>query len=262
MTAPDTLATGQAESVHLPAFEGPLDLLLFLVRRSELDICDIPIALIADQYLDIIAKESSRRLDVAGEFLVMAATLMRIKSRMLLPPEVRKDAEVEDGEDPRWELAKMLLEYNRYKEAAGALSEFAERAGDRLGRLQEPEPELPKEAEKFDRFDLWSAYNAVMRRLAARLTEVRIEPELTSVANAMEAIRARLAAGKSLLFSELFTAEGPIPGILVAVNFLALLELARLGVATLRQDAAFSDIEISAPAPASVANPGMGSSLK
>lgn len=250
MSAADSLATGQAESVHLPAFEGPLDLLLFLVRRNELDICDIPIALVADQYLDIISRARERRLDIAGEFLVMAATLMRIKSRILLPPEVRRAEEgAEQGEDPRWELAQMLLEYNRYKEAAGALGDLAEGAGERLGRLQPPPPESSDEPEPFDRFDLWGAYNNVMRRLSARMTEVAIAPETVSVASCMESLRKRLSAGEVFLFTDLFPEGVPFSRVLVAAHFLALLELTRLGAARLAQDAAFSDIAISPPEP-------------
>ena len=244
MNAPDTLGSGQAESVRLPAFEGPLDLLLYLVRRSELDICDIPIAAIADQYLDIISRAKERRLDVAGEFLVMAATLMRIKSRVLLPPEVRRDADAADGEDPRWELARMLLEYNRYKEAGEALGDLAERAGERLARTFPEEPESPERVEAFGRFEIWGAYNLVMRRLSSRLREGRIEPETLSVAGRMEELRAKLSPGKILLFCELFPGEGPVSPVLVAVSFLALLELTRLGAVKLEQDDAFGDIAI------------------
>jgi segregation and condensation protein A len=242
---PDSLAGGWMGSVRLPAFEGPLDLLLFLVRRSELDICDIPISLLADQYMEVIASARERQLDVAGEFLVMAATLMRIKSRLLLPPEARGAEEEEaSGEDPRWELARMLLEYNRYKEAGGALGDLAERAGERLARVFPDEPEESARLEAFGRFEIWGAYNLVMRRLSSRLREGRIEPETLSVAGRMEELRALLVPGRILLFTELFPGEGPVPPVLVAVSFLALLELTRLGVVKLEQDEGFGDIAI------------------
>ncbi len=263
----DSLTGGWVGSVRLPAFEGPLDLLLFLVRKSELDICDIPIALLADQYMAVIASAKERKLDVAGEFLVMAATLMRIKSRLLLPPEARSAPEEDSpGEDPRWELARMLLEYNRYKQAGEALGDLAERAGERLARTFPEEPEDPERVEAFGRFEIWGAYNLVMRRLSSRLREGRIEPETLSVAGRMEELRAMLRPGKILLFCELFPGEGPVAPVLVAVSFLAILELTRLGVVTLEQDEGFGDIAIlpsaSEPRPAPRFAPGPDSPLK
>jgi segregation and condensation protein A len=108
--------------VRLAAFEGPLDLLLHLVRRDEIDICDIPIVQIADQYMDFISSAGDGRLELAGEFFVLAATLMRFKSRMLLPAPERSDEAAAEEDDPRWELTRMLLEYRRFKDAAAELS--------------------------------------------------------------------------------------------------------------------------------------------
>jgi segregation and condensation protein A len=246
----DSLASSLDEPVHLAAFDGPLDLLLYLVRRSEIDICDIPIASIADQYIAVIERAREDRLEIAGDFLVLAATLMRIKSRMLLPPEARAaDTAEENGGDPRWELAKMLLEYNRYKEVAGVLAARIAEAGERVPRLvgEFAQPERQEEAiAPVGRFDVWEAFNAVLRRFADRMTDVAIEPERLNVSECMETIRSILKGQGGFFFSELFPKSGSISRLFVAVNFLATLELARLGAVRLRQGAAFDDFEINA----------------
>src|SRR5262245_60906123 len=128
-------------TVALDAFHGPLDLLLYLVKKHEVDILDIPIATIAAQFHGYL--QSLRELDVefAGEFLVMAATLMEIKSRMLLPLEAQADEE--EQPDPRRELVKQLLEYRKIKDAAAALEQCAEEQGTRVPRQEPPEPAAP-----------------------------------------------------------------------------------------------------------------------
>jgi segregation and condensation protein A len=243
----DKLASSLEEPVHLAAFEGPLDLLLFLVRQSELDIYDIPIAEIARQYMQIIERAREERLDMAGDFFVMAATLMRIKSRMLLPPETRPDeTQQNDADDPRWELAKMLLEYNRFKEAAGELALRINAASDLMPRDVGEEPAGAQQGkwQPVDRFDVWNAYNVLMRRLAARLGEVGIEPERMSVSDCMETIRARMLDEGKILFTDLFPAKGQWSLLVVAMTFLAMLELTRLGAVKITQTAAFDDILI------------------
>lgn len=243
----DTLSTNLEEPVHLAAFEGPLDLLLFLVRKSEIDIYDIPIAEVTRQYMEIISKAEKDRLEIAGDFFVLAATLMRIKSRMLLPREIRPDAPEEDSEDPRWELAKMLLEYNRYKAAAGELEGRIEVAAGRLPRLfpDEPAPVTTAAIRPMDRFEVWNVYNAILRRLAERMVEGRIVAEALSVSECMQAIRERLKSEGRFVFTDLLPA-GELTPMVVAVNFLAMLELARVGSLTLSQNAAFDDIVICA----------------
>jgi segregation and condensation protein A len=244
----DTLSTTLDEPVHLAAFEGPLDLLLYLVRRSEIDIYDIPIAEITRQYMDIIEKAREDQLEIAGDFFVLAATLMRIKSRLLLPSEIRPATEEEAQEDPRWELAKMLLEYNRFKEAAGALTQRIEAAMDLLPRrIEEPAQKTPAPGlmQPLDRFEIWNAFNAIMRRLADRMREYSIEPEKLNVSDCMAEIRERLKSGGTFVFTDLLPSDRPFSRLFVAVNILALLELARLGALHLVQNATFDDIVVS-----------------
>ncbi|MFA5257707.1 MAG: segregation/condensation protein A [Opitutales bacterium] len=243
----ETFSSTLEEPVHLAAFEGPLDLLLYLVRRDEIDIYDIPIAEVARQYMDVITRAQEGRLEVAGDFFVLAASLMRIKSRLLLPAQERPEVPEDEAlEDPRWELAKMLLEYRRFKDAAGELSARIDAAMDLLPRRiaddAAPEPETAS-LEQGDRFAVWGAYNRVLRRLAERMREGRVEPERISVSDCMESIRGILRERGSFLFTDLFPAEGPVSRVLVAASFLALLELVRLGALFLRQNAAFDDIE-------------------
>jgi segregation and condensation protein A len=239
----DTLSTNLEEPVHLAAFEGPLDLLLFLVRKNEIDIYDIPIAEVTRQYMEIISKAEEDRLEIAGDFFVLAATLMRIKSRMLLPREIRPDAPEEDGEDPRWELAKMLLEYNRFKAAAGELEVRIEVTAGRLPRLfpDEPVPVTTEAIRPMDRFEVWNIYNAILRRLAERMVQGRIVAEALSVSECMQTIRERLRVEECCVFTSLLP-EGELTPMMVAVHFLAMLELARVGALTLSQNAAFDDI--------------------
>jgi len=243
---PETLATTLEEPVRLAAFEGPLDLLLYLVRRNEIDIYDIPIAEVTRQYMDIITRAKDGKLEVAGDFFVLAATLMRIKSRMLLPAPERPDVPEEDSqEDPRWELAKMLLEYRRFKDAAGELSERIEAAMNLLPRriIEEALPEPDAAAlEPVDRFDVWSCFNRVLKRLEERAREGRVEQEHISVSDCMESIRTQIRERGHFLFTELFPASGPVSRLLIAASFLAVLELARLGTLSLHQSEAFDDI--------------------
>lgn len=243
-TNAEPLASALVEPVHLAAFEGPLDLLLYLVRRSEIDICDIPIAEITHQYMDVIEQARENQLEIAGDFFVMAATLMRIKSRLLLPAPERPQDEDDASDDPRWELAKMLLEYRRFKEAAGDLAERIDSVANRLARRIPDNEPPPPEITPIDGFDVWNAFNAVMHRLADRLTQGSIEPERISVSDCMGKIRSLLTTRNRFLFTDLLPEEGLIAGITLSVNLLAVLELTRLGILRLRQSRNFDDIEI------------------
>jgi segregation and condensation protein A len=150
-------------SVALDAFHGPLDLLLHLVKRHEVDIFDIPIAAVAEQFLDYLQVLQVLDMEVAGDFVVMAATLMEIKSRMLLPAE---DPEQADAlADPRRELVKQLLEYRKFKDAAAALEQCVERQGERLPRHDVPEPSSPRDpaVKPVELWDLVSAFARLMR---------------------------------------------------------------------------------------------------
>ncbi len=230
--------------IKLPAFEGPLDLLLFLIRKSELDIYDIPIEAVTRQYIDVLHSMQQLDLEIAGEFFVMAASLMEIKSRMLLPKghaAVADDAD-DDAMDPRWELVHQLLQYKKFKEAAGGLAALAQFEQDKLPRriIEQSVSEHDRPLKPVDRIELWNAFNIVLRRLAEKLIVGEIRDEQVTVADQMESLLQRLQTTKSFVFSDLFPTRTTLR-VLVA-TFLAVLELTRLRKLAIRQDEAFSDI--------------------
>ncbi len=231
--------------VTLSNFVGPLDLLLHLIRKHELDIHDIPIALITAQYLKAIALMQELDLDVAGEFLVMAATLIHIKSKMLLPrPETAAGVEGE-VEDPRDALMRRLLEHQKFKAAAGLLHEREQlRAAQWLrpdGRVAELagddyEPEL-----EVDLFSLMNAFQAVVDRLKQR-PKVLLPPEEMPVELRIEQLLARLSETEALGFDELFSDVDHRRGLIV--TFLALLEMIRLKLVRVFQSGSFGPIRV------------------
>ena len=229
--------------IKLQVFEGPLDLLLFLIRKNELDIYDIPIESVTRQYLDALWAMQQLDLDLAGEFFVMAATLMEIKSRMLLPrgqAAIDPNAD-EDEMDPRWELIHQLLQYKKFKEAAAKLNELAETRQNLMERYVSTLGErMDRPLKGVDRIELWNAFNVVLRRLAEKLVVGEIHDEQVTVADQMEWLLARVQGEKSFIFSSLFPA-GVTLRRLVA-TFLAVLELTRLRKLRVRQNEAFSDI--------------------
>ena len=230
--------------IKLPAFEGPLDLLLFLIRKSELDIYDSPIEAVTRQYIDVLHSMQQLDLEIAGEFFVMAASLMEIKSRMLLPKghaAVADDAD-DDAMDPRWELVHQLLQYKKFKEAAGGLAALAQFEQDKLPRriIEQSVSEHDRPLKPVDRIELWNAFNIVLRRLAEKLIVGEIRDEQVTVADQMESLLQRLQTTKSFVFSDLFPTRTTLR-VLVA-TFLAVLELTRLRKLAIRQDEAFSDI--------------------
>ncbi|MGF1448072.1 MAG: segregation and condensation protein A [Opitutales bacterium] len=249
----DRLLTREIHSVRLPVFEGPLDLLLFLIRRNEIDIYDIPIEEVTKQYLSTLRSMEQLNLEVAGEFFVMAAQLMYIKSRLLLPrhqqgPDEVAD-EVEDGADPRWQLVQQLLEYRGFKEAAEALRERIAAHNEQVARFVGTPEELPERPLKpVDRIALWNTFNLVLRRLAEKLVEGEIHEEPVTVADQMEVILGRIESEPRFLFTSLCGQRPSVP--LLVASFLAILELSRLGRLHLRQHEAFADIEIHALAQA------------
>ena len=230
--------------IKLPVFEGPLDLLLFLIRKNELDIYDIPIEQVTRQYLDALFAMQQLDLELAGDFFVMAATLMEIKSRMLLPRDLQAvdpNAPEEEPVDPRWELVHQLIQYRRFKEAAGRLDELAAENADRMARyVSALAPREDRRLQSSDRIELWNVFNIVLRRLAEKLVVGEIHDEQVTVADQMEMLLARLAAQPRFVFSQLFA--GPVSLRTLIATFLAVLELARLRRLRLRQDAAFADI--------------------
>lgn len=231
-------------AIRLPAFEGPLDLLLYLIRRNEVDIYDIPIKQVTEQYIDILSSMERLDLEIAGEFFVMAATLMYIKSRMLLPKKDQgTNEDVEDEElDPRWELVQQLLEYRKFKEAAEDIERLILNSNDLIARLgpKDTIEAVERPLKPVDRVDLWNTFNQVLRRLAERITEGEIHAEQVTVADRMEFILKRIEAQPSFLFSELFESSTTLTTIVA--SFLALLELTRLGKIHLHQELAFTDI--------------------
>lgn len=235
--------------IKLPIFEGPLDLLLFLIRKNEIDIYDIPIESVTRQYLGVLRSMQQLDLEVAGEFFVMAATLMEIKSRMLLPrgqAAVDPNADDADAMDPRWELVHQLLQYKKFKEAAARLAELSRFQQDMLARhvssMAVAEHDRP--LRPGDRIELWNVFNLVLRRLAEKLVVGEIKDEQVTVADQMEMLLRRLETEKSFLFSQLFS--GRITVRVLVATFLAVLELTRLRKLRIRQDEAFTDIHCAA----------------
>lgn len=222
-------------------FEGPLDLLLHLIKKNEMDIYDIPIADITTQYVAFIDAMKNLNLDVAGEFLLMAATLVHIKSRLLLP-QTQDDEPEEEEEDPRAELVRRLLEYQKYKEAAVALD-----ATPLLGRevfaRTFPSPDLEEaeegECEAVGLYDLVEAFRSLLRE-APPETFHEIDVDQLSVTERVNVILTVLAGRDSLAFRELFTGRPDRNE--VVVSFLAMLELVRLKLVRLMQNSRFGTI--------------------
>lgn len=232
-------------TIKLPVFEGPLDLLLHLIRENKIDIYDIPIALITHRYLEYLEIMKELNLEIAGEFLVMAATLIHIKSRMLLP--VDEDAPV-DEEDPRMELVQRLLEYQAFKEAALTLKEKEETWRDYFRR--EPydgADERPEEVElplfDLNLFDLIGAFQKLLEKVPAEAVE--ITKETLTVKDKIAFIMDKLESEETVRFETLFTRD--VARSEMIVTFLALLEIIRLGLARGYQDKDFGGIWIVNP---------------
>ncbi len=237
-------------TLKLGPFEGPLDLLLHLIRSQQLDIRDIPIALVTEQYLACLELMREIDIDVAGEWLVMAATLLHIKSKMLLPVEPGQEEEGEAA-DPRAELVRRLLEYERYKEAALALGSRDLLDRDVFARTF-PSPDLadpavavqgPRPFAPVSVFDLLSAFARVLAS-RPRITVHEVELERVSLADKMAELLDRLATRESLAFDELFAPEATRAEIIV--SFLALLELVRMRVIRACQAGPFGPIRLFA----------------
>lgn len=218
--------------VKLEMFEGPLDLLLHLIREHQLNILDIPIATITEEYLRYLALMQELDLDVAGEFLLMAATLIHIKSKMLLPPDEVAEEEGEEEADPRAELVDRLLEYKKFKEAAQTLG-VLEGEQALLQRRGAPAIELEVEGPlSVSVFELLRAFRDVLRR-ADVSAPLEITPEELNVGQRIVILLDRLAAGSPVEFTGLFVGSNRRGEIIV--TFLALLELLRRRLATARQ---------------------------
>jgi len=231
--------------VELEIFEGPLDLLLYLIKKEEVDIYNIPIVKITTQYMEYLGLMRMLDLNIAGEFIVMAATLMMIKSRMLLPIEDR--SEEEEEEDPRWDLVRQLVEYKKFKDAASLLQEreFIQKnifgiGGQTLALEPEDAGIVLQDASLFD---LIAAFNEVLKN--ARVEEIgEIGPENFSLADKIDGILHRLRQQSSIPFTTLFSNMASRAEIIC--TFLAVLELARLRQLVIAQESSFSDILVMA----------------
>jgi segregation and condensation protein A len=233
--------------VKLEVFEGPLDLLLYLIKQDEIDIYDISIERITGQYLEYLQAFKELNIELAGEFIVMAANLIYLKSRSLLPVDQQPPEEDAEEDDPRWDLIRQLIEYKKFKEAAAELHQRAleqERIFAREGgpsHLQDP-----LRLGEVGIFQLINAFQTVIKRVEAREDVQEIFGERFSVSEKIDAILQRVAVGAPIRFSDLFGAV--VSRLEVVVTFLALLELIRLRQVRAVQKDIFAEIEIAAAA--------------
>ena len=230
-------------TVRLEMFEGPLDLLLHLIQKNEVDILNIPIALITEQYLETLNVMKVLNLDIVGEYLLMASTLLHIKSKMLLPKS--SEREEEEEEDPRAELVRRLLEYQRYKEAAGELEKRPMLNRDVFIRLIPSETEEAPEEERIEvnLFGLLEAFRQVLERVKVEsVHEVLLEH--LSVEDKIEEILALLEReNRSVAFHRLFPEEASRR--VVVITLLAILELVKMKRIRIFQLAPFETIRVS-----------------
>ena len=233
--------------VQLEIFEGPLDLLLHLIKKNEVSITDIPIAAITEQYLATLEVMQSLNLDLAGEFLVMAATLIHIKSRMLLPAgDGTTEEDDDDGEDPREELVRRLLEYQRFKDAAEQLGQREILARDVFIRSGTPVEDVPvPNLREVSVFELLNALKRVLERLPKEnvheitLDKITVREKMTFL---LDTLRARSKVLFDALFAEVKTRME------VVVTFLAMLELVKARAIRIFQDELGGPIQIEAAA--------------
>lgn len=229
--------------VKLEVFEGPLDLLLYLIKKDELNIYDIPIAKITDQYLEYMELLKLLDLNIAGEFLVMAATLMHIKSRMLLPPDPNQEDEKLE-EDPRAELVRRLLEYKKFKEVAGELAQMESSQKHFFARVGEDKDKFTEGSDTLfeaSLFDLITAFTKVLKDVPRDAFHQVVKDEFT-VSEKMHDILHMLVDKPRMFFAELFrSAKNKME---IITTFMAVLELIRLKEIIVAQVSPFGDIEI------------------
>jgi segregation and condensation protein A len=231
--------------VKLEVFEGPLDLLLYLIKKDEIDIYDISLERITSQYLEYLQAFKELNIELAGEFVVMAANLIYLKSRSLLPVDQQPPEEDAGEDDPRWELIRQLIEYKKFKEAAAELhvreleqEKVFAREGASSSALQEP-----LRLGEVGIFQLINAFQTVIKRIEARQDLQEIFGERFSVSEKIDSILHRVGTGAPVRFSELFGAVAS--RLEVVVTFLALLELIRLKQVRAVQKSIFEEIEIT-----------------
>jgi segregation and condensation protein A len=235
-------------AIKLDIFEGPLDLLLYLIKKNEIDLYNIPIALITKQYLQYLHIIKSLNLDLAGEYLVMASTLIHIKSKMLLPvPEEIYDEDKEE-EDPRSELVHQLLEYQTFKKAAAALDgrpllerDVFTRSAPIDDQVDKPEAEDEEELLEIDIFELLEAFHRLVNRLDKKEL-LEIDLEKMSLTDTINEVMERVTREKSLTFEELLGERFDRRSIVY--TFLAILELMKMKMVKAYQTSAFGLIRI------------------
>jgi segregation and condensation protein A len=237
-------ARDNAYVVALPSFEGPLDLLLHLIQKHELDILDIPVSFVTEKYLEYINLMQELSIDMASEYLVMAATLAHIKSKSLLPaePPGQEDELDEEGLDPRGELIRRLLEYQKYKQAAAELNERGALGRDVFGRgAKEPDESGPAPLAEVEVWHLLDAFAKVLSR-----TKVDLDHEISydgmSITERITQLCERLVGRRNCRFEELF--EGQRTRSDLVITFLALLEMTRLKITRLYQPDPLAEIFI------------------
>lgn len=232
--------------VKLEIFEGPLDLLLYLIKRDEIDIYEISIERITSQYLEYLQAFQELNIDIAGEFIVMAANLIYLKSRSLLPVDQQPPDEDAVEDDPRWDLIRQLIEYKKFKEAAAQLQMRAleqERIFARTGVAPGTLSLAPLPLGEVGIFQLINALQTVIKRVEAREDLREIFGEHFTVSEKIDSILRHVSGGVALKFSELFA--GLASRVEIVVTFLALLELIRLKQVRVTQMNPFDEIEIA-----------------
>lgn len=238
-------ATDRILRLHLEMFQGPMEVLLYLIKSQEIDIFDIPIAKITEQYLKFLDLMEDLRLEVAGDYLVMAATLIQIKSKLLVPAELDEEDEVIEEEDPRLELVEKLIAYRKYREVAQRLSEIEAARQDWFARNVKPDlgPVEDDEDEYIDvsLYDLTQSFKGVIRFLHQGESHT-VEPEISSIDEKIEFIQTLLEMQNSVAWTDLFRmCKSRIE---LICSFLAILELSRMRVISVHQHAAFGDIRL------------------
>jgi segregation and condensation protein A len=230
--------------VELPQFEGPLDLLLHLITKHELDILDIPISFITERYLSYLSLMEKMSIDVASEYLVMAATLAHIKSKMLLPtpPSDQDDGLEEEAEDPRAELVRRLLEYQKYKQAALELSERSRLGQDVFGRgVIESVPQGPAPLAPEGVFSLIDAFNRILERRKIHLDH-EVDFERISITERISELADIIRERVRCTIEEMLPGEGSVADLIV--TFLALLEMTRLRMTRLVQHGPLAELYV------------------
>jgi len=243
MTGNDSQPEGRLDyTFRLEGFEGPLDLLLHLIQKNELDILNIPIALITEQYLEYLQLMKVLNLDVAGEYLLMASTLLHIKSKMLLPKSSERE---EEEEDPRAELIRRLLEYQKYKQAGGELEKRPMLDRDVFIRLMPAEPEEVPEEERIEvnLLELLEAFRQVLERVKTETVHEVILEHLSVEDKIQEILMLLERENRSLTFHRLFPEQASRR--VVIITLLAILELVKMKRIRIFQLAPFETIRVS-----------------